>query len=87
MVTGKRSNIRAQNLSDWDYYIDQDDEYLTGTLARRADRARGEARRRLVDRLARKLSKLDPFEGFSENTIWFAKLVARVKWVDSERLD
>jgi hypothetical protein len=51
-------------------------------LARRADRARGEERNRLVEELVRELPKLDPFEGFSEDTIWLAKLVARLKWVD-----
>lgn len=35
-------------------------------LTRRADRARGEERKRLVEKLMRELPKLDPFEGFSE---------------------
>lgn len=51
-------------------------------LARRADRARGEKRKRLVEKLIRELPKLDPFEGFSEETVWLAKLIARVKWAD-----
>lgn len=51
-------------------------------LARRADRASGEERKRLVERLMRELPKLDPFEGFSEGAVWLAKLIARVKWVD-----
>lgn len=54
-------------------------------LARRADRARGAGRRRLVEKLIRELPKLDPFEGFSENAIWLAKLIARLKWFPSER--
>ena len=54
-------------------------------LARRADRARGEERKRLVERLMRELPKLDPFEGMNEFTVWLLKLVARLKWVDSER--
>jgi hypothetical protein len=51
-------------------------------LARRAGRAKGEERKRLVERLMRELPKLDPFEGIDPNIIWFAKLVARVKWAD-----
>lgn len=35
-------------------------------LAKRADRARGEERRQLVDKLIRELPKLDPFEGHSD---------------------
>ena len=49
-------------------------------LARRADRAKGKERKRLVERLVREPPKLDPFEGYDEFTIWLAKLVARVKW-------
>lgn len=56
-------------------------------LAYRADYARGEERGRLVEKLIRELPKLDPFEGVSEDTVWFAKLVARAKWLDSERWD
>lgn len=52
-------------------------------LARRADRARGEKRKRLVEKLIRELPKLDPFEGFSDDTIWFARLLARVNWGDA----
>ena len=53
-------------------------------LARRADRARGEERRRLVDKLMKELQKLDPFEGHDEFTIWLARLLARVKWSETE---
>lgn len=52
------------------------------TLARRADRARGEERKRLVERLIRELPRLDPFEGISEETIWFARFLVRMKWFD-----
>ena len=31
-------------------------------------------------KLIKELPKLDPFEGFGEDTIWFAKLIVRVKW-------
>lgn len=48
--------------------------------ARRADRAKGEKRKRLVEKLIQELPKLDPFENFSEGAVWFAKLVARLKW-------
>ena len=51
-------------------------------LARRADRSKGEERKRLVEKLMRELPKLDPFEGFSEGAVWLAKFLARVKWVD-----
>ncbi len=51
-------------------------------LARRADRARGEERKRLVEKLIQELPKLDPFEGMDEFTVWLVKLVARVRWVD-----
>ncbi len=51
-------------------------------LAHRAERAKGEKRKRLVEKLIRELPKLDPFEGMDEFTVWLAKLVARVKWVD-----
>ena len=54
-------------------------------LARRADHARGEERKRLVERLIRELPKLDPFEGFSEETVGLAKLIARAKWLDSKQ--
>lgn len=56
------------------------------TLARRADRARGEERRRLVEELIRELPKLDPFEGFSEGAVWFAGFLARVKWFGASEL-
>ena len=52
------------------------------SLARRADRARGEERKRLVEKLIRELPNLDPFEGCDEFTVWLAKFLARVKWVD-----
>lgn len=52
-------------------------------LARRADQAKGEGRRRLVEELMRELPKFDPFEGYDEFTIRLAKLVARVKWFDA----
>lgn len=48
-------------------------------LARRADRARGEKRKRLVEKLIRELPKLDPFEGFSEGAVGFARFLARVE--------
>ena len=51
-------------------------------LARRADKARGDERKRLVEKLIRELPKLDPFEGCDEFTVWLAKLVARVRWAD-----
>jgi len=54
-------------------------------LARRADRVHGEKRKQLVERLIRELPKLDPFEGVGGDTIWLAKLVARMKWLNSER--
>lgn len=47
--------------------------------ARRADRARGEERRWLVDRLTREIPKLDPFEGHDEFTVWFAKSISASK--------
>lgn len=53
------------------------------TLARRADRARGEGRKRLVEKLIRELPKLDPFEGHDKFTVWLAKFMARVRWVDA----
>ncbi len=52
------------------------------TLARRADHAKGKERRWLVERLIRELPKLNPFEGYNEFTVWFAKLVAKMKWFD-----
>lgn len=55
-------------------------------LARRADKARGEERRQLVEKLIRELPKLDPFEGYDEFTVWFAKLIARVKWSNVQGL-
>lgn len=55
-------------------------------LARRADRARSKGRRRLVDRLAKELAKLDPFKGFNEETIWLAEFLARVKWIEAADL-
>jgi hypothetical protein len=53
-------------------------------LACRAGRAKGEERRRLVEKLMEELPKLDPFEGFSEGAVWLAKLVARLKWSGAE---
>lgn len=53
-------------------------------LAKRADRAKGEERRCLAEKLIREVPKLDPFEGFSEQAIWLAKLIARLKWFPSE---
>jgi len=41
-------------------------------IARRADRAQGEKRKRLVERLIKELPKLDPFEGFSGGAVWLA---------------
>jgi hypothetical protein len=29
----------------------------------------------------RELPKLDPFEGFGEDAVWFARFLARVKWI------
>jgi hypothetical protein len=37
-----------------------------------------------VERLIKELSKLDPFEGFSEGATWLVRLLARVKWGDSD---
>lgn len=51
-------------------------------LAGCADRARGEKRKRLVEKLIRELPKLDPFEGYDEFTVWLAKLVAKMKWLN-----
>jgi len=51
-------------------------------LARRADRARGEERKRLAEKLMEELPKLDPFEGMDEFTIWLVKVIARMRWVD-----
>lgn len=53
-------------------------------LARRADHARSEERKRLVEELIRELPKLDPFEGHDEFTIWLAKIMARMKWSPSK---
>jgi hypothetical protein len=53
-------------------------------LARRADRARGKERKRLVEALHKELPGLNPFEGFSEEFIWFVKLLARLKWFEAE---
>lgn len=39
-------------------------------LARRADRAKGEKRKRLVEELIREIPKLDPFEGCDEFMVW-----------------
>jgi hypothetical protein len=55
--------------------------------ARRADRAKGEKRKQLVEKLIRELPKLDPFEGVDEFTVWLARLIARVKWFSAERWD
>jgi len=55
-------------------------------LARRADRAKGKERERLVEALLKALPTLDPFEGFSEQAIWFVKLIARFKWLEVEEL-
>ena len=52
-------------------------------LARRADHVHGEKRKQLVERLMKELSKLDPFEGMDEFTIWLARFLARVKWGDA----
>ena len=54
-------------------------------LARRAERARGKERERLVGALLSALPGLDPFEGFSEGAVWLAKLVARLKWFDVDQ--
>lgn len=54
-------------------------------LASRADRARGEERKRLVDKLIRELPKLDLFEGCDEFTVWLAKLIVKVKWFDASK--
>ena len=53
-------------------------------LARRADCTRGKERERLVEALLEALPGLDPFEGFSEQAVWLAKFLARLKWFDSE---
>jgi len=49
-------------------------------LARRANQAKGEKRKLLVEKLIRELPKLDPLEGCDDFTIWLAKFVARAKW-------
>ena len=54
-------------------------------LARRADRARSRERERLVEALLKALPELDPFEGFSEQAVWLAKLMARLKWFDTDQ--
>lgn len=51
-------------------------------LARRADRARGEERRRLVERLMRELPKLDPWEGVNPRTRQLAEYLAIIKWIE-----
>ncbi len=51
-------------------------------LARRANQAKGEKRKRLVEKLIRELPKMDPFDGISKETIWLTKFLARVKWVE-----
>ena len=48
-------------------------------LARRADSAKGEERKWLMEQLIRELPKLDPFEGVDEFMVWLAKFIARVK--------
>jgi hypothetical protein len=53
-------------------------------LAKRADCAKGKERKRLVETLLKALPTLDPFEGFSEQAIWLAKFLARLKWFDAE---
>lgn len=53
-------------------------------LARRADRAKGEKRKQLVERLIRGLPEMDPFEGISEETVWLARFLARVKWFNAD---
>ena len=55
-------------------------------LARRADRAKGEKRKRLVDKLIRELPKMDPLEEISEETVWLVKFLARVKWIEVDGL-
>jgi hypothetical protein len=55
-------------------------------LARRADRAKGKERERLVEALLKALPGLDPFEGFSEQAVWLAKLLARLKWFNARQL-
>lgn len=50
-------------------------------LAHRADFAKGEERKQLVEELMKELPKLDPFEGVDEFMVWLVKLVVRVKWV------
>lgn len=57
------------------------------SLARSAGRVRGKERRRLVDRLVKDLPKLDPFEGHDGFTIWLARFLARLKWLNSKRWD
>lgn len=54
-------------------------------LARRADRARGRERERLVEALLLELPGLDPFEGFSEQAVWLARLLARLRWFDASQ--
>jgi len=54
-------------------------------LARRADRARGKEREQLVEALLKALPELDPFEGFSEQAVWLAKLLARLKRFDVDQ--
>jgi len=53
-------------------------------LARRADCTKGKERERLVEALLKTLPTLDPFEGFSKEAVWLAKLLARLKWFDAE---
>lgn len=40
-----------------------------------------------MEKLIRELPKLDLFEGCDKFTIWLAKMLAKVKWFDSERWD
>jgi hypothetical protein len=51
-------------------------------LARRADRARGEERKRLVEKLIRELPKLNPWEGVNSRTRQLAEYLAWIKWIE-----
>ena len=51
-------------------------------LAKAANKARGEERKRIVEELAVELLKRDPFEGIDPTLVWLAKTIARLKWID-----
>lgn len=53
-------------------------------LTRRADRAKGRKRERLAEALLEALPELNQFEGFSEQAVWLAKFLARLRWFNAD---